>query len=473
MALLLGLLTALCSAQAPAPEGLEARIEAKLAECSGRPGFVGASVAVVDGGKIVFAKGTGKATLGKERAVRPEDRFSIGSITKQFTVACALKLVEEGKLSLDDPVSKYVSGVTGGDRITLRQLLGHQSGLRDYYPLDYNDREMSRPTTPARIVAKYGAMPLDFEPGTRWSYSNTGYTVMGLAIEKVAHQPLARVMRDRIFRPLGLGHTSFEVRPQRARGVVSGYSTLGLDGPEKAPGEGDQWCGAAGAIVTTATDLARWDVALMAGKALRPASMAEMTRSGTLASGERTNYGLGLFVRTAGGAPCWEHSGGTDGFVSENLLLPERKAAVIVLTNGGQDDPGTVAWSVVDALTEGAVKGFDPKSPSTSAPSTLPTIQGPSPEIATRDLLVMLAKGAVDESTLTDDFRAYLTPARRQSIVKGLKGRGALGKIETLRLRERGGMQVATLSIGFGGTAVTALLYRETNGRIAELFILG
>lgn len=453
-------------------ESLEARLEAKLAEYSRKPGFVGASVAVVDGGKIVYTKGWGTTALVNGRAVRPDDRFSIGSITKQFTCACVMKLVEGGKLSPDDPISKYLSGITQGDRITVRQLMQHLSGVRDYYPLDYLDREMSAPTTPAKIVAKYGAMPLDFEPGSRYSYSNTGYTVLGLLVEKLAKKPLGEVMRERIFRPLGLTNTTFEARPQTAKGIVQGHATLGLDELEAVDGEGKNWCGAAGAIVTTASDLALWDVALMEGRVLRPESMAQMTAPAKLTSGGTSGYGFGLVVGKAGGAPFWEHGGGTNGFLSENLMLPDRKAAVVILTNSLLNGPWTVAWPLVSEVTVGKTKGPDPSEPAAMAVVAVPTVSGPSPEAATRELLISLRDGTVDLSKLTDDFRFYLTPKRRASIAAYLKRREPIGEIKTLNRGERGGMEVATVSVAFGSEKVNGLLYRETNGRIAELWLM-
>ncbi len=463
-------LLCLVAVSSPAPS-LFAQVDAKVAELRHQRGFVGASVAVMQDGKIVYTKGVGKTRLGGGRAVRPVDRFSIGSVTKEFTAACAMKLVEEGKLSLDDPVSKYLPAVSNGDRITVRQLMQHLSGLRDYYPLDYLDKEMRLPTTAASIVAKYGSMPLDFEPGARFSYTNTGYAALGLVIEKIEGRPLAQVMQGRIFRPLKLSHTTFEVRPTNAPGVVQGYETLGLEGPAPTAGEADNWCGAAGAIATTASDLALWDWALMSGKVLRIESLAQMTTAAQDASGSSTGYGFGLGVGTISGEPFWEHGGGTNGFLSENIMLPSRRSAVVVLSNSTQVSPSDTGWGVAGLLT-GKGRGPDAAPKSTAKTAKTPKVAGPEPEVATRALLISLRAGRIDPDTLTEDFQAYLSPARRKRIAKYL---GTLGKIGTVTTRgkfERGGMEVAALSIALGSSKHVALMYRETNGRIAELYLV-
>src|SRR6185369_4330149 len=161
-----------------------------------------ASIAIVRDGKIVLTKAYGQANDGLP--ARPDQPYQIASNSKQFTAMALLLLEDEGKLSLDDHVSKYIPGITEGDRITLRQLLSHTSGLQDFWPQDYSFIDMETPATPQRIIDKWAKKPLDFEPGARWQYSNTGYVVAGLIAEKVSGEPLLSYLNRKIFKPLGM-----------------------------------------------------------------------------------------------------------------------------------------------------------------------------------------------------------------------------------------------------------------------------
>jgi len=465
-------LVAAMALQTALSPSLEKRMDSTIAKLQHQPGFVGCEVAVSRGNRLVYVKSAGLASRGTHRKVANSDRFSIGSITKQFTSACILKLAEDGKLALDDPLVKYIPSVTNSDRMTLRQLMQHVAGLPDYYPLEYMKEEMTRPTTGALILEKYGRMPLDFEPGTRWSYSNTNYTALGEVIEKVSGMPIAQFMRERLFRPLGLAHTSFEAHPQKATGIAQGYASLGIDPLYPTDGEGDNWCGAAGAIVTTAEDLAKWDIALASGAALSKDSLAQMTTTARLKSGVRTTYGCGLHVGYSKKARFWEHGGGTMGFVSENLVLPDKGIAVVVLTNSTQTSPEDTAWEITSGLTGGAQSKPDPEPKAAAPTRPVPRVTGLKADAAARRLLGALPHGRVDRSRLTSDFNAYLSERKLKLVASHLRKCGPLGAIKLKSTVERGGMEVAVFSIEFGGKARDAYMYREPNGRIAELYII-
>ena len=152
--------------------------------------LVGLSVALVRDGKTVFAKGYGQTALRNGKPVTTETPFAIGSVTKQFTCACILMLAEEGKLSVNDAVAKYCPDLTSAKEITLLDLMNHVSGYRDYYPLDFVDRRMLKQITGDDLLKEYAGMPLDFAPGTRFSYTNTGYILLGRVVEKVSGEPL-------------------------------------------------------------------------------------------------------------------------------------------------------------------------------------------------------------------------------------------------------------------------------------------
>ena len=183
---------------------LKARVDRIAAQVLEQRGVPSASIAVVKGGKLVYTHAYGKAHIAPDVAATPEMRYSIGSISKQFTAAAILILQEQGKLKLDDAVGKYVPGLTRGDEVTIRQVLSHTSGYQDYWPEDYLMTPMMKPATAQQILDAWAKKPLDFEPGTKWQYSNTNYVIAGLIVEKVSGQKLMEFLGEHIFHPLGM-----------------------------------------------------------------------------------------------------------------------------------------------------------------------------------------------------------------------------------------------------------------------------
>src|SRR6185369_8495648 len=209
--------------------------------------LIGVSVGVMQNGKVILAKGYGVRDIASKTPVTPSTMFAIGSVTKQFTCSAMLMLAEQQKLSLKDPVAKYFPSLTRAKDITLIDLGGHLSGYRDYYPLDFVDREMQMAQTADAIIAEYATRPLDFEPRSRYSYSNTGFLILGRVIEQVSGQPFGAYLAARLFAPLGLSRTAYE--PATMTGdMAKGYSSFGLAPPVTAEPEAKGWAGAAGAI---------------------------------------------------------------------------------------------------------------------------------------------------------------------------------------------------------------------------------
>ena len=273
-----------------------------------RKPFVGISVAVVQGGKIAFCKGYGYASKETKKPVDSETRFAVASVTKEFTAACILLLSEEGKLAVDEPVAKYFPDLTRAQDVRLLDVMNMVSGYRDYYPLDFLTREMTRPTTPDAVINEYAKQPLDFEPGTRWSYSNTNYFILGRVVEKVSGKSYEDFVQERILRPLAMTHSGFEPDPARP-GAAQGYSSFTVLDPEPAPREPAGWMFSAGALYSTPSDLVTWDLALMNGKVLKRESYRLMTTNRLRTNGVRTGYGGGIGYKGSGSAdrafPRW------------------------------------------------------------------------------------------------------------------------------------------------------------------------
>ena len=312
----------------------------------------GAAVLVVQDGRTVLRKGYGLAEIELGVPIAPDMVFRVGSVTKEFTAACVLRLVEEGRLALDDPIGKYLPDFpTGGRRVTIAQLLTHTSGVRSYTDLPgWFGARMKEDRSPREVEALFDGEPFDFEPGTGWHYDNSGYVLLGEILEKVTGKPYADLVTDTILRPLGMNDTRYgsdaPIVPRR----VSGYAKT-PDGVVNAPFLSMTQPYAAGALVSTVDDLARWHRALDAGAALKPESVRRMWTPARLPDGTDTRYGFGWIVWTLDGHPVVEHGGGINGFQTANLRLPDERIYVAVLSNcGGCADPRALALSAATLL---------------------------------------------------------------------------------------------------------------------------
>jgi CubicO group peptidase (beta-lactamase class C family) len=235
---------------------IQSRIDRIATQVLEQTGVPSASVAVVKDGKLVYTHAYGKARLAAgsvpDVAATPEMRYSIGSISKQFTATAILLLQEEGKLSLDDAVGKYVSGLTRGDEVTIRQILSHTSGYQDYWPEDYVMTTMNHPETAQQIIDTWGKKPLDFEPGTEWQYSNTNFVIAGCIVEQVTGRPYMEFLTQHIFRPLGMQSVWNSDEVKLTQVDATPYYRHALGPLRVAPKEGLGWMFAAGELAMTA-----------------------------------------------------------------------------------------------------------------------------------------------------------------------------------------------------------------------------
>jgi D-alanyl-D-alanine carboxypeptidase len=414
--------------------------------------IVGLSVGVMQDGKLVLAKGYGMASLATRTPVTPSTMFPIGSVTKQFTCSAALLLAEDGRLRMSDRVSQYFPSLTRASEISLLDLGQHVSGYRDYYPLDYVDREMQKDVTADAIIEEYATRPLDFDPGTRWSYSNTNFTILGAVVERVSGRSFGTFLADRIFTPLGMSHTSFDP-PTGGAAIATGYSYWALNDPTPAQPEAKGWTGGAGAIWSTPTDLLAWDLALVTGKVLSPASYSMLTTARRLADGRSTGYGCGEGIDDRGQAIVLSHGGAVSGSVTQNTVLPATRSAVVLLANS-ETGLGAISRALVAKL----VPQVD-----------VPKIAGLGALEAAKAYLSQLATGKVDRSTLSDDFSAHLTPEREQAAAASLSRLGPITDVEVVGGSERGGMEVVGLRFQVGKVPASGSMYRTPDGKIQQV----
>jgi len=330
--------------KASASQPLAASLDALLAPHF-KPDEPGATVIVVKDGKTVLRKAYGAADVKRKTPLTPDMVLRLGSITKQFTAVAILMLADEGKLQLNDPITRFFPDYPmQGKVITIEHLLTHTSGIVSYTGKSGFGKTVTQDIGVARMIEGFRNDPLEFEPGTQYRYNNSGYFLLGAIIEKVSGQPYARFVEQRIFTPLGMIDTTHEGFERSRAPRAAGHSRKDDGFGPSAPLSMSQPY-AAGALVSTVDDLARWDAAITAGKLLTPATWKKAFTAYQLAPGKSANYGYGWHVGTLQGTPMIDHGGGINGFSSYALRLPGQKVFVAVLANAdsGNADPQVLA----------------------------------------------------------------------------------------------------------------------------------
>jgi CubicO group peptidase (beta-lactamase class C family) len=319
-------------AEKVSPTGLAKKINAFL-EKTYPANEPGAAVLAVKDGKIILRKGYGMANLELGIPIKPGMVFRIGSITKQFTAAAIMKLAEEGKLSVTDDIKKYLPDYpTHGHKITIHHLLNHTSGIKSYTNIQEMYSLMRKDMTLKELMDFFKNQPMDFAPGERFLYNNSGYVLLGAIIEKASGKSYEAYIDENIFKPLGMSNSyygsSIRIIPLRASGYekekneITNASYLSMTLPY-----------AAGSLLSTVDDLHRWYQALEAGKVISQKSLEQMYTPTKLNNGKTQNYGYGWSLRTLFGEKTIEHDGGINGFTTNALRVPGKKVFVTVLTN--------------------------------------------------------------------------------------------------------------------------------------------
>jgi CubicO group peptidase (beta-lactamase class C family) len=434
-------------------------IDVYLTKQAGNNGYVGLSVTIVRDGKVALAKGYGKRSLKPDAPVETGTMFAAGSITKQFTSACVLLLAEDGKLSVKDKVSKYYPGLTRAGDITLYDLMTHAAGYPDYYPLDFVDRRMAKPVPPDELLKEYAGGKLDFEPGSRWSYSNTGFVLLGRIVEKVSGKPFAEFLSERILKPLEMTDTTFDPEPG-TKGLAIGYTAFALGDPEPAPREAGGWIHAAGGLYTTPSDLAKWDLGLMAGKVLKPESYKLMTTPRELSDGRTRDYGCGLGVSRRKGELIFRHSGAVSGFQAFNSMVPRTRSALILMANSEHQDASDLFDPLFALLLR--AQGGEPE---------VPKVKGPPAKDAALELLCQFQSGEIKRDNLGDEYSHFLTAERVRGAKERLKPLGEPVRVEADPPSERGGMEVVVVHFTFQTKKVKGLMYRTPDGKVQEFLV--
>jgi CubicO group peptidase (beta-lactamase class C family) len=311
---------------AAAAQDQSARFDEIAKERADAKHFMG-NVLVAKGDRVLFEKSYGSANMEWNVPNTAESKFRIGSVTKQFTAASILLLEERGKLKTEDLVSKYIPNAPAAwSKITIYHLLTHTSGIPSFTGFPAYEQFQAQPTTPEQLLAFFRDKPLEFEPGSKWDYSNSGYEVLGYVIEKVMGQTYQHFLDENIFKPLNMTDSGYDsnslVIPHHAYGYTPGPHGITVAGyvDMTVPYS-------AGALYSTTRDLLKWERALFGGRLLKPASLQKMTAP------FKNDYGCGLTITTINGRKRIEHGGGIQGFNADLAYWPEDQMTVVVLAN--------------------------------------------------------------------------------------------------------------------------------------------
>src|SRR6266487_1895725 len=383
-------------AQGQLSPDLREKIDKIASEALAKSGVPSASIAIVKNGRLVYVKAYGDARVEPRMPATPEMRYSIGSISKQFTVTAILLLQEQRKLSLDDKVAKFIPNLTRSKEVTIRQLLSHTSGYQDYWPQDYLMPTMLQPVTGEKILDCWARKPLDFDPGTKWQYSNTNYVIAGVIAEKASGKPLLQFLGEKVFVPLQM------------RGVAN------VD-QEKLPD-------------TDPTGYLRY--------ALGPLRLAPMAGKGWLyAAGHRQI----------------SHSGEVSGFTAQNIVLPDDRVAVAVLTN---QDAARAADQIANGIAPLLVASNDPATPAKQEQA--------------RKIFAGLQHGSIDRSLFTDNANAYFSEQALKDFAAGLGPLGMPQEFVQERQDLRGGMTLRVYRVKFAQKTLRAWTYEMSDGKLEQ-----
>ena len=432
----------------------QARIDSAATAVLAGTGAPSASIAVVRGGAIVYEHAYGEGRIGTPAT--PSQRYAIGSVSKQFTATAILLLAEEGKLSLDDKVAKWFPALTRAGEVSIRQLLSMTSGYQDYWPQDYVFSAMQRPTTADAIMQQWGRLPLDFEPGTAWQYSNTNYVIAASIVERASGMPFMQFLQQRIFARLKLTSVAdFDAGPLTAADAGP-YLRNGTGPLREAPKEGPRWLFGAGQLAMTAHDLATWNLGIINQSILKPASYRAQQTAVVLANGTGTGYGLGMNAGMAGGRRRLSHGGAVSGYTTTNLVYPDDRAAITVFTNiypGGSSASGQLAGRIANII-------FAVADTADAAAGAL-----------ARNVYDGLSHGTIDTTLFTPNAQAFFSKQVLTDYEASLGPLGAPTDFSAGGSSLRGGLRIRGFRIRAGGVNLSLTMMVRPDGRIEQYIV--
>jgi D-alanyl-D-alanine carboxypeptidase len=443
----------LCAEEALSAD-VRGSIDTAVADILAKSGAPSASIAVVSDGSIVYEQAYGAAALEPKMPATPQMRYSIGSISKQFTAAAIMMLAEEGRLSLDDKLVRWFPDLTRSNEVTIRHILSMTSGYQDFWPEDYVMPMMLEPVTPQGILDRWARKPLDFEPGTKYQYSNTNYVIAGLIVERVSGMPLFEFLQKRVFSPLRMTTVTDTDRAPLGPGEPMRTMRYALGPPRPAPKEGAGWMYAAGELAMTAHDLALWNISVIDRALMQPASYRQMETEVLLTSGVGTRYGLGVSVAMTDGHRRISHGGEVSGFTAQNNVYPDERAAVAVMLNlDATNASDQIATKVANLLFASTDRERD---------KALDRV---------RQVFDGLRHGRIDRSLFTANANAYFTDQALKDFAASLKPLGAWTEFTQQSQSLRGGMTLRRYTIRFPKKTLRVTTFWMPDGTLEQYMV--
>jgi len=398
--------------------------------------------------------------------------YPIGSISKQFTAACILLLQERGKLKLDDPVSKWFPDFTEANKVTIRNLLTHTSGYSDYAPQDYTIPAWTKPVKSEALIREWATKPLDFEPGTKWQYSNTNFQMAALIIEKVTGQSLHDFLWTNVITPLKLQGV-LDLDTDRTKLQVRGYERHAMGPLRPAILEAPGWYTGDGGLAMPVATLMQWDESIVHRKLLKPASYDEMIKPFLLKDGTDSHYGLGVFVQTRNGKRILSHSGEVGGFVSNNVVDLDDDVAFAALTNVEGPGAGPATNALVPILLPSIVKSAPGKpaaKPEETSQPTEPAYDKAAAE-QVKSIFADLQKGQLNREAFTTDANFYFNETTIGDFKTSLQPLGALQSVTQTSESLRGGMIFRTFAAKYADQTISVDTYTQKDGKLEQFLV--
>lgn len=487
--------SAISAQQVSAPE--QAKVDAAIQQVLQATAVPSASVGIARGGKVVYAKAFGMAKLPRNVGVKSGDgaamgiavsteravpanaamAYPVGSISKQFTATCVLLLQERGKLKLDDPVAKWFPDFTRANEVTVRNLLTHTSGYSDYAPQDYTIPAWTKPVKAMDVVTEWAKKPLDFDPGTRWQYSNTNFEIAALIVEKASGMRFHEFLWTSVIEPLKLNGV-LDLDIERDKLQVRGYEQHALGPMRPAILEAPGWYYGDAQLAMPVSTLLAWDESIVHRTLLKPESYDAMETEFLLKNGNGSHYGLGVFVGVLPGAKkILYHSGEVGGYVSNNVVALNDDVAYAALTN---EEASSAAGSITNALRliflPAAVSPKTSSQASGASPAeqrnTLPTAPRPTmTESHMATLLTSLQEEDIDRTIFTADANFYFSDETLHDFAESLAPLGPVEQVQQTSESLRGGMTFHSFAITFAKGKAALTTYSMPDGRIEQFLV--
>jgi D-alanyl-D-alanine carboxypeptidase len=457
-------------AQQLAPDE-RAKVDTAVQAAVTKTGVPSASVGVARG-SVIYAKAFGDAVIATgstpAKVADASMAYPIGSISKQFTAACILILQEQGKLKLSDPVSKWFPEFTRSKEVTVANLLTHTSGYSDYAPQDYTIPAWTRPVDSYKLIRQWATKPLDFDPGTKWEYSNTNFQMAALIIEKVSGQKFHDFLWTNVITPLKLQGV-LDLDTDRAQLQVRGYERHALAPLRPAILEAPGWYTGDGSLAMPVATLMAWDESIAHRTLLKPESYDALETDFKLKNGTPTGYGLGVDVRTIGGTRFIMHSGEVGGFVSNNVVDLDDDVAYAALTNLEGPGASVVTSAVQRALQPQMVMAA--LTPAAGEPAAAQPSYAMAPAEQAKMILTALQAGKVDRKLFTADANYYFSAETIGDFQSSLAPLGDIQSVTQVSEEMRGGMVYRVYQVDFANGSVSVNTYTKPNGKLEQFLV--